>query len=53
MNTRYTRHETTPLFRVDAALAGELVRAFVGAKFSGDTRHVRRLEKVNAIEAAN
>lgn len=28
----------------------ELVRAFAGAKFSGDERHVRRLKKVLAIE---
>jgi ribose 5-phosphate isomerase B len=33
----------------DVAL--ELVRAFVGAKFSGEERHVRRLNKVRAIEA--
>ncbi len=32
-------------------LAFELVRAFVGAKFSGEERHARRLAKVNAIEA--
>ena len=32
-------------------LAIELVRAFVGARFSGDARHQRRLDKVNAIEA--
>lgn len=32
-------------------LAVELVRAFVGARFSGDARHQRRLDKVNAIEA--
>jgi ribose 5-phosphate isomerase B len=31
-------------------LALELVRAFAGAKFSGNERHVRRLNKVNAIE---
>ncbi len=29
----------------------ELVRAFVGARFSGESRHQRRLDKVNAIEA--
>ena len=33
----------------DVAL--ELVRAFVGAQFSGEERHVRRLNKVRAIEA--
>ena len=32
-------------------LAVELVRAFVGARFSGEARHQRRLDKVNAIEA--
>lgn len=31
-------------------LAAELVRAFVSAKFSGEERHVRRLNKVLAIE---
>lgn len=31
-------------------LATELVRAFLGAKFSGDERHLRRLNKVLAIE---
>jgi ribose 5-phosphate isomerase B len=31
-------------------LALELVRAFAGATFSGEERHVRRLNKVNAIE---
>ena len=32
-------------------LALELVRAFVDAQFSGEERHVRRLNKVRAIEA--
>ncbi len=31
-------------------LAKELVRAFVGAKFSGEERHARRLAKVLEIE---
>jgi ribose 5-phosphate isomerase B len=31
-------------------LALECVRAFLGARFSGEPRHVRRLAKVNAIE---
>lgn len=31
-------------------LAAELVRAFAGARFSGADRHIRRLEKVAAIE---
>jgi ribose 5-phosphate isomerase B len=37
---------------VGAALAPELVKAFVTAKYSGEERHNRRLEKVGAIEAA-
>jgi ribose 5-phosphate isomerase B len=36
---------------VGADVAVELVRAFVVARFSGDERHVRRLNKVLAIEA--
>ncbi|HEV8231489.1 MAG TPA: ribose 5-phosphate isomerase B [Thermoanaerobaculia bacterium] len=35
---------------IGPALATELVRAFVNARFSGADRHVRRLGKVNAIE---
>jgi ribose 5-phosphate isomerase B len=35
---------------VGPELAIELVRAFAGAKFSGEERHVRRLKKVLAIE---
>ena len=31
-------------------LALELVRAFLGARFSGEERHQRRLDKVKAIE---
>ena len=31
-------------------LVPELVRAFLGAKFTGEERHVRRLAKVKAIE---
>jgi ribose 5-phosphate isomerase B len=31
-------------------LGCELVRAFLGAKFTGETRHVRRLEKIKALE---
>jgi RpiB/LacA/LacB family sugar-phosphate isomerase len=37
---------------IGAALAHELVRAFVTARFSGEERHVRRLEKLKAIERA-
>ena len=35
---------------IGPALAAELVRAFAGAKFSGEERHVRRLAKIAAIE---
>jgi ribose 5-phosphate isomerase B len=35
---------------VGPELAKELARAFVGATFSGEARHRRRLEKVRAIE---
>ncbi len=33
-------------------LAFELARAFLGARFSGAERHVRRLAKIRAIEAS-
>lgn len=36
---------------VGIALAEQLVTAFINARFSGEERHQRRLEKVNAIEA--
>jgi len=35
---------------VGTALAHDLVAAFVNARFSGEERHVRRLEKVKALE---
>ena len=35
---------------VGPSLAAELVRAFLGAKFNGGERYVRRLEKVEAME---
>ena len=35
---------------VGAELAGELVRAFLGARFDGGERYVRRLAKIEAIE---
>ena len=38
---------------VGVELALEIVRAFVAARFTGEERHVRRLAKVTAIEAAN
>ena len=31
-------------------LARDLVKAFIAARFSGDDRHLRRLEKVKALE---
>jgi ribose 5-phosphate isomerase B len=36
---------------VGVEMARELVRAFLGATFSGEERHRRRLSKVRAIEA--
>ena len=36
---------------IGGEVARELVRAFLGATFSGDERHRRRLDKVLAIEA--
>jgi ribose 5-phosphate isomerase B len=35
---------------VGAEVAGELVRAFLGAKFDGGERYVRRLEKIDEME---
>jgi len=35
---------------VGRALAQDLVRAFLGARFDGAPRHARRLEKVRALE---
>jgi ribose 5-phosphate isomerase B len=35
---------------VGAALAVDLIRAFLGARFDGGERYVRRLEKVAAME---
>jgi RpiB/LacA/LacB family sugar-phosphate isomerase len=35
---------------IGAAVATEVVVAFLGARFSGEPRHVRRLDKVTAIE---
>ena len=37
---------------IGESLAVELVKAFIGSAFSKEERHARRLEKVNAIEAA-
>ena len=36
---------------IGSALAHELVEAYLAARFSGAERHVRRLEKVKALEA--
>src|SRR5258708_3949625 len=36
---------------IGVKLAEDLVRAFVGAKFTNEERHVRRLAKVKALEA--
>lgn len=36
---------------IGVELAKDLVRAFIGAKFTHEERHVRRLGKVKAIEA--
>jgi len=35
---------------IGAELAAELVRAFVSARFDGDERYVRRLEKIEEME---
>jgi ribose 5-phosphate isomerase B len=35
---------------IGPALARELIEAFLGARFSGEERHVRRLGKIDAIE---
>lgn len=37
---------------VGSELALELVRTFLGAQFSGAERHVRRLDKIKALEAS-
>ena len=36
---------------IAAELAHELVRAYLGAAFTGEARHVRRLEKVKKLES--
>ncbi len=35
---------------IGPALAGDILRAFAAASFTGEERHQRRLDKVNAIE---
>jgi ribose 5-phosphate isomerase RpiB len=37
---------------VGPELAAELVRTFLGAKFDGGERYVRRLEKIEEMERA-
>jgi ribose 5-phosphate isomerase B len=37
---------------IGAELAVDLVRAFLGARFDGGERYVRRLEKVRDLERA-
>jgi ribose 5-phosphate isomerase B len=36
---------------VGPALAADIIRAYAAAQFTGEERHVRRLEKIAAIEA--
>jgi ribose 5-phosphate isomerase B len=38
---------------VGAELAGELVRAFLGAQFAAEERYIRRLEKVEEMERSH
>jgi ribose 5-phosphate isomerase B len=35
---------------IGSALAQDIVAAFLGASFSGETRHLRRLEKIHSFE---
>jgi ribose 5-phosphate isomerase B len=35
---------------IGPALAGDVIRAYLGAEFTGEERHVRRLGKIDAIE---
>ena len=35
---------------IGVALAGDLIRAFLGARFTGEERHIRRLRKTQALE---
>jgi ribose 5-phosphate isomerase B len=35
---------------VGVALAADLVKAFLNARFTGEERHVRRLKKVAAVD---
>ena len=38
---------------VGAELAGELIRAYLGARFDGGERYVRRLDKIKEMEKAH
>ena len=38
---------------IGAELTGELIRTFLGAKFDGGERYVRRLEKIEEMEKAH
>jgi ribose 5-phosphate isomerase B len=38
---------------VGVALAQELVNAYIGARFTNEERHLRRLNKVRALETSN
>ena len=38
---------------IGAELAGEVIRTFLGAKFDGGERYVRRLEKIEEMEKTN
>jgi RpiB/LacA/LacB family sugar-phosphate isomerase len=37
---------------IGSALAGDIVKTFLDARFSGEDRHCRRLGKVNALESS-
>jgi ribose 5-phosphate isomerase B len=36
---------------IGPALAGDVIRSFAGAQFTGEDRHLRRIAKIQAIEA--
>jgi ribose 5-phosphate isomerase RpiB len=38
---------------IGVALAQELVNAYIGARFTNEERHLRRLKKVRALESKN
>ncbi len=50
-------HDNTNVLALGARIIGpelavEIVRNFLGAEFSGDARHIRRLKKVREIESS-